>query len=152
LRFPCEPDSERGRTRMKYRGTFGHKSMIKAAVFAASALAVSSTTWAADDGSIDNTGLAPLSSGQFITPTPTPGSSLALLNPGLSGNPGFVANGGIKTAVSPDGNTLLALTSGYNLIGSNTSQYLFVYDVSGPHKQAPQQTQVIPVPDSYVGL
>src|SRR5262249_4109763 len=116
---------------MKRRVITERKTSVRAAVFVASALGLGSAAWAADDGAIDNTGLAPLPSGQFITPTATPGSSLALLNPAIPGNPGFVANGGIKTALSPDGKTLLVLTSGYNLIGSNTSQYLFVYDVSG---------------------
>lgn len=132
--------------------TSGRKSLIKAAVLAATALGISSAAAAADDGTIDNTGVAPLPSGQFITPTATPGSSLTFLNPGLSDTPSFVANGAIKTALSPDGNTLLVLTSGYNLIPSHNSQYLFVYDVSGAHKQSPLQTQVIQVPDSYAGL
>jgi YVTN family beta-propeller protein len=131
---------------------------LKVGLFAVGALTVMSAGWA-DDGQIDNTGQAPLPSGQYITPTAAPGSTYTPLNPGLAVDPTFVANGGIKTALSPDGKTLLVLTSGYNLVANAagtayaaTSQYLFVYDVSGANAQAPVQTQVIQVPDSYVGL
>jgi YVTN family beta-propeller protein len=121
-------------------------------------LAGSSSLWA-DDGSKDNTGQAPLPSGQYVTPTAAPGSTFTLLNPGLAAHPNFAANGAIKTAVSPDASTLLVLTSGYNLVTNAagtgydaTSQYLFVYNIAGTHAQAPQQTQVIQVPDTYAGL
>jgi YVTN family beta-propeller protein len=112
-----------------------------------------------DDGTLDDTGQLPLPSGQFITPTAATGASFTTLNPGLAAHPNFNANGAIKTAVSPDGNTLLVMTSGYNLLENAagtaddaTSQYIFVYNISGGNEAAPVQTQVIHVPDSYVGL
>jgi DNA-binding beta-propeller fold protein YncE len=122
-------------------------------------LLAGATLASADDGVIDNTGVAPLPTGQFLTPTAATGSSFRPLNPGLAAHPSFVANGAVKTAVSPDGNTLLVMTSGYNLLSNAagtgndaTSQYVFVYNISGANKTAPLQTQVIAVPDTYVGL
>ena len=112
-----------------------------------------------DDGTLDNTGQLPLPSGQFITPTAATGAVFMPLNPGLAAHPNFVANGGIKTAISPDGNTLLVLTSGYNLIYNSagtayddTNQFLFVYDISGANERKPVQKQVIQIPDTFVGL
>lgn len=64
----------------------------------------------------------------------------------------------VTTALSPDGNTLLILTSGFNQnlnssgkVDRNTSnEYVFVFDVSGA---APQQVQVIQVvPNAFDGL
>jgi YVTN family beta-propeller protein len=112
-----------------------------------------------DDGRPDFDHQLPLPSGQFITPTAPIGATFTKLNPGLSAHPNFIANGAIKTAVSPDGDTLLVMTSGYNLLANATgtandatSQYIFVYDISHEHARAPRQKQVIQVPDTYVGL
>ena len=112
-----------------------------------------------DDGTLDNTGQLPLPSGQFVTPTAATGAVFTTLNPGLAAHPTFTANGAIKTAVSPDGNTLLVMTSGYNLLANAagtaddaTSQYIFVYDISSGNARTPVQKQVIQVPDTYVGL
>jgi YVTN family beta-propeller protein len=112
----------------------------------------------AGDGTLDNTGQAPLPSGQYVTPTAAPGSVFTTLNPGLAEYPNFIANGAIKTAVSPDGTTLLVMTSGYNLLTNasgvtdQASQYIFVYNIAGAHQRAPVLAQVIQVPDTYVGL
>jgi YVTN family beta-propeller protein len=112
-----------------------------------------------DDGKLDNTGELPLPSGQFVTPTATTGSSFTTLNPGIPAHPNFIANGAIKTAVSPDGKTLLVMTSGYNLVenaagttNDATIQYIFVYDISAANARTPLRKQVIQVPDTYVGL
>ena len=112
-----------------------------------------------DDGTLDNTGQLPLPSGQFVTPAAATGAVFATLNPGLSAHPNFIANGAVKTAVSPDGRTLLVMTSGYNLLDNATgsaldatSQYIFVYDIAGGNARSPQQKQVIQVPDTYAGL
>ena len=111
-----------------------------------------------DDGELDNTGQLPLPSGQFVTPTAATGAVFTTLNPGLAAAPNFIANGAIKTAVSPDGTTLLVMTSGYNLVANSsggsasTSQFIFVYDISGGNERTPVQKQVIQVPDTYVGL
>ncbi len=131
---------------------------LKALVVATGLLAGTAGVWA-DDWDHDHDGRAPLPTGQFITPTASPGAVFTTLNPGLSAHPNFIANGAIKTAVSPDGTTLLVMTSGYNLLNNSTgtgydatNQYIFVYDITGPNERAPQLEQVIQVPDTYVGL
>src|SRR5262245_38624696 len=54
--------------------------------------------------------------GMSITPTAAPGSTLQFLNPDLPGMPEYLADHPISTALSPDGSTLLVLTSGYNRV------------------------------------
>ncbi len=54
----------------------------------------------------------PLPTGMSITPNAAPGSSVITLNPGLAGQPNYVAGQPVSTVTSPDGNTLLLLTSG----------------------------------------
>jgi DNA-binding beta-propeller fold protein YncE len=98
-----------------------------------------------------------VTSSQEITPTAAPGSSLLYLNPGLTDFPNYIASGGISTAVSPDGNTLLVLTAGYNnldnsagtLVSTDSQEYIFVFDIS---KGAPTQKQVLQLPNSYTGI
>jgi YVTN family beta-propeller protein len=85
------------------------------------------------------------------------GSTFQLLNPDLPDLPQFTVDHPISTAVSPDGATLLILTSGYNrnndakakAIPAQTSEYVFVFDLRGP---APLKQQVLRVPNAYVGL
>src|SRR5262245_32643319 len=81
--------------------------------------------------------------GVRITPTAAPGSSFQPLNPGLPTNPGFIVGQAVTTAVSPDGQTLLVLTSGFNrenfTSGANlgrrnpaeSNEYIFVFNISG---------------------
>lgn len=102
-----------------------------------------------------------LVTGQELTPLAAPGSTLQTLNPGLSGHPDYRAGWAVSSALSPDGKTLLVLTSGYNRLnfasGSNAGQrddaasneYVFVYDVSAAQ---PVQKQVLQVPNSFIGL
>ena len=98
-----------------------------------------------------------LPTGQSITPTAAPGALFQPLNPDLAALPGFTAGQASAVALSPDGRTLLILTSGYNrnvgpdgaYIPTLSSEYVFVYDVSGA---VPAKRQVIAVPDSFVGL
>jgi len=98
-----------------------------------------------------------VTSGQEITPTAAPGSQLQYLNPGLPDYQNYIASGGITTAVSPDGNTLLLLTAGYNnlddstgnLIAADSQEYIFVFDIS---KGSPQQKQVLTLANSYTGI
>lgn len=131
---------------------------LAAAVAGALLVAASAGALPVDDGVADNTGVLPLPSGQKITPTAAPGSTYQPLNPGLSAFPNFIANGAVKTALSPNGHTLLVMTSGYNLLSnaagatSQTSQYVFVYDVSGANRLSPVLLQVLQVADTYVGL
>src|SRR5579862_7145130 len=56
-----------------------------------------------------------LPTGQSITPTAAPGAVFQALNPHVASAPTYVVGQAETTAVSPDGKTLLVLTSGYNL-------------------------------------
>jgi DNA-binding beta-propeller fold protein YncE len=95
--------------------------------------------------------------GQFITPRAAPGAIFEPLNPHLAGDPGYTAGQASAVALSPDGHTLLVLTSGYNLyfdkgggqVPAMSEEYVFVFDVSGPR---PVQRQVILVPNTFLGL
>src|SRR3954452_13626449 len=77
-------------------------------------------------------------SGQQITPTAPTGASFVPLNPGLAENPQYLAGQAVTTIVSPNGKTLLVLTSGYNMlhdsaghpIPADSTQFVFVYDIS----------------------
>ena len=92
-----------------------------------------------------------------ITPLAARGSTLQPLNPGLPGLPDFTVDHPISTAVSPDGNTLLILTSGYNrnndakgkAIPAQTGEYIFVFDIQ---QAKPVQRQALRIPNAYVGL
>src|SRR5215813_8740086 len=55
-----------------------------------------------------------LPTGMMITPTAARGSIFQPLNPGLPDLPQFTVDHPVTTAVSPDGDTLLILTSGFN--------------------------------------
>src|SRR6266550_1213789 len=99
--------------------------------------------------------------GVHITPSAAPGSSFQSLNPGLSFDPSFTVGQAVTTAISPDGHTLLILTSGYNsqniTSGPNlgntnpdeSNEYIFVFDISGGK---PLETQVLQVPSALDGL
>ncbi len=71
--------------------------------------------------------------------------------------PEYLADHPIATALSPDGNTLLVLTSGYNRVSDIkaksvpelSNEYVFVYDVS---QGAPAKRQVLQVPNTYMGI
>jgi DNA-binding beta-propeller fold protein YncE len=101
-----------------------------------------------------------LATGQYITPTALRGSAQQLLNPGLSAYPDFVAGEAVRSQLSPDGTTLAILCAGQNSLDNpagntdvaNSTQYIFLYDVGGTHKQAPALTQVIQQTNSHVGL
>src|SRR5436305_12248394 len=56
----------------------------------------------------------PLPTGMMITTTAARGSVYEPLNPDLPELPEFTVDHPVSSAVSPDGNTLLVLTSGYN--------------------------------------
>jgi hypothetical protein len=94
------------------------------------------------------------------------------LNPGLTNYPNFVAGEAVKAVVSPDGNTLAILTAGMNslyhpntdcsisdptcLIGkvdaAASTQFLFLYDLTGANKSKPVLKQVIQQTNAHVGL
>ena len=103
----------------------------------------------------DHGSLLRLPTGQSLSPTAAPGSTFAPLNPGLAALPGYTAGQAVTTAVSPDGRTLLVLTSGYNLEETASGaenpalsdEYVFVYDISAGK---PLQKQVLRGPNTYL--
>ncbi len=109
-----------------------------------------------EDYSVDLCGQI-LSTNQRITPTAAPGAVLLELRPGLPQAPRYVAGGAMSTVVSPDGRTLLVLTSGYNLLyGQNgkllpnaSKEYVFVFDIGGGK---PIQRQCLQVPNTFAGI
>src|SRR6516162_9556811 len=99
-----------------------------------------------------------LATGVYITPTATPGSSFHVLNPDLPTRPDYVVGQAVTTALSPDGHTLLVLSSGYNRnyatgtgsqIDAESNEYVFVFDVSS---NPPIKRQVIQVPNTFDGI
>lgn len=98
-----------------------------------------------------------LPTGKRITPDAAPHALFQPLNPGLPTRPDFLADHAVDTTVSPDGSTLLILTSGYNRNNSSTGsrvakesmEYVFVFDITG---LAPVQKQAILVPNTFNGL
>jgi DNA-binding beta-propeller fold protein YncE len=96
-----------------------------------------------------------LPTGQTISPLAAPGAHLDWLNPRLADFPHFVAGGGITTVISPDQQTLLALTSGHNLLGGkgkkriDAGQYIFVFNIAGAN---PVEKQLLRVPNTFAGI
>ena len=98
-----------------------------------------------------------LPTGARITPTAARGSVALPLNPDLASRPDFVVDHAVATVLSPDGATLLVLTSGYNLnsgadgktIAAESTEYVFVFDVRGG---AAKKTQVLAVPNTFHGV
>ncbi|HEY6515363.1 MAG TPA: bifunctional YncE family protein/alkaline phosphatase family protein [Steroidobacteraceae bacterium] len=98
-----------------------------------------------------------LPTGQFVTPLAAPGADFTDLNPHLKDFPRHRAGQAISEALSPDGRTLLILTSGFNVLydaagkqsAANSNEYVFVYDVSTPRAR---ERQVIQVPNTFAGL
>jgi DNA-binding beta-propeller fold protein YncE len=104
---------------------------------------------------------------QLITPLAATGSSFQALDTGMvvtdSFNPQvapreWLAGQGVTTSISPDGNTLLVLTSGYNRVFQGpfplfdplySSEYIFVFDITN---HAPVFKQAIPIPNAYHGI
>src|SRR5262245_40663950 len=98
--------------------------------------------------------------GHFVTPLAVPGAVQQYLNPRLPGYPDFVAGEAVRSQLSPDGKTLAILCAGQNSLykpdgtvdSANSTQFIFLYDVSGNKKQSPALTQVIQQTNSHVGL
>jgi YVTN family beta-propeller protein len=101
-----------------------------------------------------------IATGQLITPTAPRGAVQQFLNPRLPGYPNFIAAMAVRSQLSPDGTTLAIICSGQNslyfpdgtLDVPNSTQYLFLYDVSGSHRDAPVLSQVIQQKNAHVGL
>jgi YVTN family beta-propeller protein len=83
----------------------------------------------------------------------------------MVGAPNFLADHAASSVTSPDGKTLLVLTSGYNEtnytpaenqanegyeVPSESGEWVFVYDISG--NGAPVQKQVLTLPNSFAGI
>ncbi|MES2127351.1 MAG: beta-propeller fold lactonase family protein [Pseudomonadota bacterium] len=96
-----------------------------------------------------------LPTGQLMSPTAAPGSRYLALSVELTTH--VLAGFAQTETLSPDGKTLLVITAGFNMIrdaagkkiDSDSSQFIFVFDVSGGH---PVQRQVLQVPNAYIGL
>src|SRR5262249_49548909 len=97
---------------------------------------------------------------QSATPLPLPAAVQQFLNPGLPAYPDFIAGEAVRARLSPDGTTLAILCAGQNSLDkpdgtvdvANSTQYIFLYDVSGQAKPAPVLTQVIQQTNAHVGL
>ena len=95
--------------------------------------------------------------GMKITPTAAPGAVFEKLNPGLPNRPEFVVDHAVDMVASPDGNTLLILTSGFNRnngatgsrVPEESNEYVFVYDITGGN---PVKKQVLQVPNTFNGI
>ena len=100
---------------------------------------------------------AVLPTGMTITPMAAQGSFYTPLNPGLADFPDYVAGQPVTTATSPDGATLLVLTSGYNemddaagkRIKRDSNEYVFVFDISA---DKPRKLQSLKVPNTFDGI
>ncbi len=98
--------------------------------------------------------------GQYVTATAQHGAAQQFLNPGLPDYPDFVAGEAVRSRLSPDGKTLAILCAGHNSLDkpdgttdtANSTQFIFLYDVSGKLTSAPKLTQVIKQTNSHVGL
>ena len=95
--------------------------------------------------------------GVEITPSAARGAVFETLNPDLPTRPDFVAGQAVTSVTSPDGKTLLVLTSGYNRnsgpagtrVAAESNEYVFVYDISG---RTPVKRQVLQLPNTFVGM
>jgi hypothetical protein len=98
---------------------------------------------------------------QTITPLAPAGAQFQQLNPDLADDPAWVVSHAVTSIVSPALQTMLVLTSGFNLFYNSTTvslfsgvpqdstEYVFVYDIS---KNTPIKTQVIQLPTAYHGI
>jgi DNA-binding beta-propeller fold protein YncE len=108
----------------------------------------------------ENDGKSATPPGLFITPTALENAVQQVLNPGLTNYPNYVAGEAVKAVVSPDGTTLAILTAGMNSLYNSagnvdpaaSTQFLFLYDITGPNKKSPALKQVIQQLNAYVGL
>jgi DNA-binding beta-propeller fold protein YncE len=99
--------------------------------------------------------------GVRITPTAAKGAIFEPLNPDLPADRAFTVGQAVTTLLSPDGKTLLILTSGYNSQHftsgpqagrrnpAESVEYIFVYDVT---RAKPVKKQVLQAPNAFDGL
>ncbi|MHB1795907.1 MAG: YncE family protein [Acidobacteriaceae bacterium] len=108
---------------------------------------------------------------QFVTPLAPANSTFEFLDTGLQvSDPHntnipkveWMAGQAVSTAISPDGTTLLVLTSGFNRVFQSDSlawdhgldpvmsaEYVFIYNIAG---HTPVFQQLVKVPNTYHGL
>lgn len=95
----------------------------------------------------------------------TPASPIATFNPGLADHPEWTSTHAVTSVVSPQGNTMLVLTSGYNRIFNNplpagvppleawypadSIEHIFIYDLT---TTTPTLKQVLPITNTYDGI
>jgi YVTN family beta-propeller protein len=111
---------------------------------------IGSAAFAATPGTV-------ISTGQTITPTAATGSVFSPLNPNIPSEPNYTVGQAETTLVSPDGKTMLVLTSGYNLNQTpsgatdplTSTEFVFVFDISSG---TPVQKQALPVPNTFSGI
>lgn len=98
-----------------------------------------------------------LPTGQAITPTAAPGARFSPLVANIGPHPDYIADGASAIAVSPTGREMLVLTSGFNLyhgkdeklVPNQSTQYVFLYSISGENAV---RTQSLQVPNSFGGI
>ncbi|HKP63452.1 MAG TPA: hypothetical protein VJV78_42245 [Polyangiales bacterium] len=98
-----------------------------------------------------------LPTGFRITPRAAIGSKFERLIPNLPTRPEFAAGQAVTSVTSPDGRTLLVLTSGFNRNSgadgksdpATSNEYVFAYDISAGE---PQQRQVLQLPNTFSGI
>ena len=98
-----------------------------------------------------------LPTGVRITPEAAEKALFQPLNPDLFFAPNFIAGQAVTTAVSPDGQTLLILTSGFNrnyapdgkFLQGQSNEYIFVYDIAG---HTPVKRQVLKLYNTFNGI
>lgn len=124
------------------------KSPLKQGIIASAALLALSADAQLSVPGIDGVQTA---TGQFITPQAVPRAVLLELNPRLLAYPNFVAGEAVRSQLSPNGKTLAVLCAGQNSLykpdgtvdTAHSTQYLFLYDVSGARKVRPAFMQAI---------
>lgn len=128
------------------------------ALFVVPAAQVVTPVQAKSPGRQPGSGVIQLPTGAFVSPLAIPGSSRQPLIPTIADWPAnLAASEAVKLALSPDGGTLAVITAGYNNVTLTNgagilTQFIFIYDVSGANREAPQLTQTITQNNAFVGL
>src|SRR5579872_1774496 len=88
--------------------------------------------------------------GQLISPLAAPGAIFPPLNPDLHDLPAFTVDHAASMTLSPDGKTLLILSTGFNRnVGADgknipalSNEYVFVYGLAGDRLEKRQVLQI----------